>query len=81
MENIINKILVTIDPMGLIYDDCQDEEYISESKVIANYIVEHNAGTYELVKYIRQVFVTYFETCLDLEMCEFIADCIMSNLN
>ena len=79
---LINKILVVADPMGLIYDDEEQyNEYVSESKSIAKYIEINNPGSHKLAKYIRQVFISYFETCLELDICELIADCIIINLN
>jgi hypothetical protein len=78
---IVNKVLLVVDPMGLIYEeDEQYLEYQSETKEIVKYL-ENNVITIEsLARFIRNVFVWYFETCLELGVCELIADCIMKNL-
>ena len=77
---IVNLVLATADLMDLIEITGNENEYHPESAKIAEYIDNDNPDVDSLAKYIRQVFVSYFGECFDLEVCEMVADCILKNL-
>lgn len=78
---IINEILYQADLMGLCYDvDCDANEYMMEAQQLAEFIDNDNPNQEDLSMYIQQVFVRYFETVVDFEDCEWVAECILKNL-
>ena len=77
---ICNLVLATADLMDLIEITGNENEYTIEASLVAKYIKDYNPNIDELTRYIRRVFVTYFEECFELETCEMVADCILKNL-
>lgn len=77
---IVNKVLVVADLMDLIEITGNVEEYSFEAEKIAEYLEKHEPSVKRLARYIRQIFVEYFDECLDMEKCSLVADCILKNL-
>lgn len=78
---IINEVLYQADLMDLCYDvDCDTNEYMMEAQQLAEFIDNDNPNQEDLSMYIQQVFVRYFEIVVDFEDCEWVADCILKNL-
>lgn len=77
---IINEVLYQADLMGLCEFDCNTDEYLPEAQQLAEFIDNDNPNQEDLSMYIQQVFVRYFETVVDFEDCEMIAECILKNL-
>jgi hypothetical protein len=77
---IINEVLYQADLMGLCEFDCNTDEYLPEAQQFAEFIDNDNPNQEDLSMYIQQVFVRYFETVVDFEDCEMVAECILKNL-
>lgn len=77
---IINEVLYQADLMGLCEFDCDANEYMMEAQQLAEFIDNDNPNQEDLSMYIQQVFVRYFETVVDFEDCEMVAECILKNL-
>lgn len=77
---IINEILYQADLMGLWEFDYNTDEYLPEAQQLAEFIDNDNPNQEDLSMYIQQVFVRYFRTVVDFEDCEWVAECILKNL-
>ena len=77
---IINEVLYQADLMGLCEFDCNTDEYLHEAQQLAEFIDNDNPNQEDLSMYIQQVFVRYFETVVDFEDSEWVAACILKNL-
>ena len=80
---IVEMVLNQADLMGLMedmFEDYNEHEYLPEAQQIAEYIDLENPNMLELARYIRQIFVIYFETVVEMDICELISDCILKNL-
>jgi hypothetical protein len=77
---IVNKVLVVADLMELIEITGNVEEYMVETKHIAEYLEKYEPSVKRLARYIREIFVEYFDECFDMEKCSLVADCILRNL-
>ena len=77
---IINEVLYQADLMGLCEFDCNTDEYLPESQQLAEFIDNDNPNQEDLSMYIQQVFVRYFETVVNFEDCEMVAEYILKNL-
>lgn len=77
---ICNLVLASADLMDLIEITDNEEEYMIEANIVAEYIDNENPNVDNLARYIQQVFISYFEECLDLEICNLVASCILKNL-
>ena len=77
---IINEVLYQADLMGLCEFDCNTDENLPEAQQLAEFIDNDNPNQEDLSMYIQQVFVRYFETVVDFEDCEMVAECILKNL-
>ena len=77
---IINEVLYQADLMGLCEFDCNTGEYLPEAQQLAEFIDNDNPNQEDLSMYIQQVFVRYFETVVDFEDCEMVAEYILKNL-
>ena len=80
--DLVNDVLLAHDLAGLIVDEeMQQDEYMSEAKEIVGYIKsQEEIGTMKFSKFIQDLFVRYFETVVDFEDCEMVAECILKNL-
>ena len=77
---IINEVLYQADLMDLCEFDCNENEYLSEAQQLAEFIDNDNPNQEDLSMYIQQVFVRYFETVVNFEDCEMVAEYILKNL-
>lgn len=77
---IVNEVLNQADFMGLMYEDVNEFEYLLEAQKISEFIDIEKPNTSELANLIQKIFIMYFETIVDFEECEVVADCILMNL-
>jgi hypothetical protein len=77
---IVNLVLASADLIDLIEITQNEDEYEKEAKIIAQYIDDNRPDVNALARYIRQVFVEYFNQVFDMECMELIANCILKNL-
>ena len=78
--DIITEVFAVWDSMELLECGCPTDEYHPEAAKVAEYIDNDNPDVDSLSRYIRQIFISYFGECFDLEVCEMVADCILKNL-
>ena len=78
--DIVNEVFAVWDPMELLEYGSPANEYYPEAAKVTEYIDNKNPNVDNLAKYIRQVFISYFEECFDLDICENVAYCILKNL-
>jgi hypothetical protein len=78
--DIVTEIFAIWDPMELIECGSPVDEYHPEAAKVTEYIDNDNPNVDNLARYIRQVFVSYFEECFELDVCKMVAICILKNL-